>query len=1624
MLPNLPEKYLSFLLPVKVVGMDERGLLQAFVSGYQDRLEDLRSYVKKFLSLLDPAGLGTEEVVLASVRSEQGLVFLRSLDVDNTTPTNQADLVAWVANTLVVEVSDVVSVTRGSDLLRESGAPTLYLLAATVGAALHQRIGTQDADTEALFVKFLQTYFDRLKLKGTVKSFEAIGHLIGFDEVSVQPLWGRLSPRISNDIGDGRNNPDFSPMPEFDVRQALGLFYNPHEFRDGPFFEWSGTVSPYVSDSRFYSQVVNGFNPWVRVSALNQTDVLVDSGGTMAKHPADGAYVLAGGSPHSKAGATITGTPLRFEALAEGDSFNGLEVHILSHNGSGTSADRLVRIYDRLSAVKYRTSYYDLGLAVTEEASAALFGNPPMRRNATLVATIGGNAVSPFRPWSGGVAAYSSAPFDYTDRATAGLPGSPPAPRVQSTRDVAQLDSESLLATAAQSAQVFEEVRSATRYPRTTAAGYVNNDEVVLARHRRVEPLFAMSLTSGSYGGTATQAPAGRHIGTIEVISPGASDFVPLSSELTATNVVSYTGTGISGTHNLSTNEWRFATVPAAAESGAVVALLWTPTDPELIRAEPAAPSTWSSGYTGGVVPVLAHDYNDFANWTVPAGYQVDFIGSNAFQVLDDVFPGQGVYANLSGVAEFGKMVSRKTFTWVEGSSYQFTTRLAGNHRLPVDSFLEIRFAGLTTTVTSAQDATFATATVVTHVASANGTGTLELELVGGVPGSGTLYASGTLTGPASAVLLSDDLNRSLLQSLTTSVVRANSGRRQAEDEQGETLTESMDDVPWRRDLTLGGELVDAGVYIPSSEDLIQVNLSDETAVRDQNGVEYRVYSVDSEAQPPRMVQVPVPTLEGYTPGKQAVGYRGTLRSLSDVPSAFWSTGSASPYPDERSGSLYRALGGLFTSNDVQLYHVGLVSGVLVADAPSFNGPHHRDGLALWLPFNEHPEDGLQVTDHSSFEHSLSVTGLSESARIWDSDFGWMLRMPAGFSASTSFYRGGAPDGAFFLRFKVAAQPTAVQEVLRVGGIRCGIVAVLGVTYFGVIESDGQITTRFAVALATTVFAGVSLTRTQMTLRTAGTTVTAASASSMAGEIRVSGGACVVTVSDLRVWSRPKTVAELDQVNSFQPKATACLYQLSRIESVNHQDKRAFKVLPSGLITLAAPPGAVRNEAQTRVRRYDGSGRYFGGAQFEEVGLGGGIALPPASWLLGSREQFLLSATGTTVVSGTHGQSGTNTAYSSAFSGVEAVAAFNTARDRLYIEGDLISVDVDAGWPSPLGTTQRQSAATVYEVVAEATESGPTVTAVLVATRSVRADYKDQPTGALTGVKNGTNRLSVSTAGVVYRKTGQPALTLPPAYLYAHSLLLESVPDAAVESRWEQPSTFGSLLVPPLAVLYGNGVLSFANGVQGGSLPSGRYRLRLDVGNLGVVDADFDGFSIEISIGDAVLQRRVLVDRTGSNFRQWEEIDFDLVRRLDNAYTLEINVLNAQHDALLGTSRRLIVYGYELRQMKTNLFRVSVGTTSPNGSGITVEHLPVAGATSTVETGGWRVAVSTAGQQVRWEHESQHYSELSQLPSAVLLTSSTSLRREDHSSCADSDTRSEGEPPEIPAPVLTVTSVP
>jgi hypothetical protein len=210
---NLTEDFLYQRLPEGLVALDERGLIQAVVGGYQDRVEDLRSYSKKLELLFQTSGLPEtgNNVVLVDITSGQGKVYTRSLDIQSDTPLDgTAALTTWVLRQIGYTSTDNISNIRyGRDLLRLVDVNTLDYLAATIGAVLYQSSALTDAEQTTANQQILQTYFPRLKFKGTARSFETLGRILGFDDVKVTPLWGRLSSHVPNDIGSPTNDPDF-----------------------------------------------------------------------------------------------------------------------------------------------------------------------------------------------------------------------------------------------------------------------------------------------------------------------------------------------------------------------------------------------------------------------------------------------------------------------------------------------------------------------------------------------------------------------------------------------------------------------------------------------------------------------------------------------------------------------------------------------------------------------------------------------------------------------------------------------------------------------------------------------------------------------------------------------------------------------------------------------------------------------------------------------------------------------------------------------------------------------------------------------------------------------------------------------------------------------------------------------------------------------------------------------------------------------------------------------------------------------------------------------------------------------------------------------------------------------
>jgi hypothetical protein len=101
-LQTLKEDYLYALIPQGILDMDQRGIMRAVCGGYQDRIDDLRSYAGKFELLLAPSQefpeTQTDNVVLVTYRQQdQGTIVPRAVLVDSTTPdpVNYATAQEW-----------------------------------------------------------------------------------------------------------------------------------------------------------------------------------------------------------------------------------------------------------------------------------------------------------------------------------------------------------------------------------------------------------------------------------------------------------------------------------------------------------------------------------------------------------------------------------------------------------------------------------------------------------------------------------------------------------------------------------------------------------------------------------------------------------------------------------------------------------------------------------------------------------------------------------------------------------------------------------------------------------------------------------------------------------------------------------------------------------------------------------------------------------------------------------------------------------------------------------------------------------------------------------------------------------------------------------------------------------------------------------------------------------------------------------------------------------------------------------------------------------------------------------------------------------------------------------------
>jgi hypothetical protein len=657
-LQNLKEDQLYSLLPEGILSLDEQKLIQSVVGGFQDRVDDLRAYTSKLELLLigqglpetDSLGQAVPNAVIAVVQSPSGKVYNRSLEIHDDTPASgSADLLTWVEAQLQLDEEHVlISAAYGVDRLRLVETSVLPSLAATVGAVLYQTAAQDPANADSDARRLLSTWFPRLQFKGTAESFETLGRLLGFDDARMTPLWSRLSPRVPNDVGSPENNPDYAVLPEFYPKQIRDNFYDPLVLTDGPYFTWTGTATTRLgtNSTEFYSQVCNGFNPYFKVVQV----------GTNPRDPvsADSPYFFQGGGAEFKAAVSPAGSGLRFEAVANGSSFNGMALFFQDWN-EGTH--RLISVTERLSAIKYRSSHFDLALTVDFDRSENLFGTHVVAANANLAAdpdsaNFGTTALSPYRPWTGGSVAQDLVVRDWVSEVMANGNQTVVSARVQASLMDRQLDHNSLSAAGVQVVQAMEEVRPATRHPRTVGVGYLMRDQVGYADYVAFGTLFTAAPGVGTYWGTLNGYPYPPYQvefeleqsfgGTVAVSEMLAAEGDVLNADHLR---VASAALDFRGTYDYHNSTWMMV-FPGGYDPASTLRVYthYQPTSTEVVREQPpvwADPVTIAVSGDGGLHNAAQLAVNNMVSGWNPDAYF--YTGDNSYYVG---LPGE-VYTNF-----------------------------------------------------------------------------------------------------------------------------------------------------------------------------------------------------------------------------------------------------------------------------------------------------------------------------------------------------------------------------------------------------------------------------------------------------------------------------------------------------------------------------------------------------------------------------------------------------------------------------------------------------------------------------------------------------------------------------------------------------------------------------------------------------------------------------------------------------------------------------------------------------------------------------------------------------------------------------------------------------------------
>ena len=1590
----LPENFFVDLIPTKVMELDTTGVLHATLSGFQDHSDDIRAYISYINKLIDPfAGHPIPGTCVATNYTDEfGLNVTRTvlsfdLESDKTYQAFEAgnltqdEAKAWMGDVLAIDPSVISSVETVVDPFKTVYQPMIGYLANNIGVIFP----TSNAD-DTRNADLVASHFSRLPIKGTSQSIETAGLLAGFDSVHVNPLWGRLTPRNPLDVGLDVNNADFSETTVVEPTIETTEFYDPLSYRDGPFYTWSTRLS-LLNNTNFVSQA-NGANPYVKwkidgltitnfrgvytaASTYNSGDVVVSSTGrtflvkastTTAPPtsllsvsflmPAVDSSVLTTVTDSSwmSVGQLVT---LYSAGTLEVGVIDGTSVTFVNKGANGNLSPGIT--VNAGSVIVSQDS--SIWLEITPP-SAGIYtlsgGEPNVEATATLSSTISVEGLAEGVSFNGLEILVDSVPNVISTISTSDA--TPSIATVTTTQshgltsgsyifisNVTPFDYVGLYSITVTGQTSFTYQLASNVYEAGTAADgivpYYSNGDFEATIFDRLSSIkyrtsyYNLVLTIKEATINAISVPAKPNPSVIEQVGSGSL-------------VASPPYLPFSGTTEVAGNTQQVNTLWLASLAAETEVIL-----------NSVKPSTrYIRQFSTGVLYEDTFGYAEYVNQALV----YDKTSSLSGTITGPIYPRTATLTivRVPSDTQFFRVISFGddsptlsispelvvTFNTVVGTQYQIESK---------DSLLAPWYA--------ATPVFTATSSVTTYQLVP-----YETVVLTGQSSQGDLNQV-TFSGTESYGVVSTDLN------YYTGIFSAT---RPAQFPAGNSVVANWlltDSGTIRTEPTTAEKQAGTIGFLPRPEDqfgtLSQFG-SRPTLYPDVNEwtrpLEHEILDRDLE---------PVYGNEEKFPGK----FIASADSNNGLSYGVYLLQGTFPYRfrfTELSGQ--NPLPTIAYSGNNQ-YYVGIRYGQLLACPERTFSASMQSGLSAWIPFNAHPDEDLDINCVYPVIRQMTVTGLIPQDRVWDSNRGWVTYCH-GLEASISI---DPLLNEFTLAFWFKPNAyVSIQTILSMGPlvVKMASISTLTIYYSGVLKAT----------LTVSGFSFISLRQKNATLVTGvNSAYTSYSVVPVTDYVDTLDFMSVSTdaeyyLQDFKLWSTFKLSSDL--TTFYQPSgvATQLATQPTPVEISTTGDRWFLRVLASGFVASDLQPQSNLVEVTGQftstsggtttvtslgtiteypgnllpVANYDVQGRFIADSGRSLVGLAGGV-LPTLPRRLG--EAFLpTSAINRDPVSPNTGlPSGINPEWLADTSAgyVRIVSAPFSGT------GGVVSTQATgtvSPWPNPANYTNplvdriwiEGDSGTIYQLGVGGYVSSPTFTVTPVPINALN----EYPSGAVTVLTNGTTQLSVNSSDVVY-STGTTNTTTPITYLYRHEYGITTFTGS---EGWIP--TESSTLYDGSPSLYSTGQLMWSSTASTADLDVGHYRLRITAHNRGQVARTFEGFDVEVTVGQNITFPMVLSPNSTSEETYY---DFYVNETISSPWLVQIYWGGIVDDPTRGITYQLVVDSIEIDRLKTQVYRVGPGVS------LTEVSTVASGTTSlgNLTPGGWLAEVTSTGTIYSWEHE-------------------------------------------------------